>query len=382
MLSDEKKLQICEDIINSDVFSKAPKSSSLLRYLVKSTVAGNYLKEDIIDLEFFGENPNTNKTSPRIRVNVYNLRKKLEKYYLTEGRNSIWKICIDKGQYSVRFENQNIEKIKFSNINAKQILPYAFLAIVCIIFAVISIKPESPILWTSFFDNKKSNTLIIADFFGIQGQTITGDHGWTRDYTINSARDYYKYIDKNPQLKETTKPADYHYITSMGALATHNISELFFKNDSHFDIRFTSNTSIIDLKKGNLIFVGPHSNKNKFISLFNDSNPYFEIDGSRLYFDNHPTLPSKTFTTHYKSVDRDFSIVSRFKGPDNNDCFIFFSNHDIGVKATVEHFTNKDSLEVFKNKYMNNKQNFTSIYEVYGKERTNLGLKNILTVPF
>ena len=78
----------------------------------------------------------------------------------------------------------------------------------------------------------------------------------------------------------------------------------------------------------------------------------------------------------------DFSIISRFKGPQNNEYFLFFSNHDIGVKATVEKFTNKDSLEVFEKKYLKNHDNFTAIFKAHGRERTNLKVETLIVVPF
>lgn len=382
MLSKEKKLQICEEIINSEVFKKSPKSSALLKYLVKSTIEGNYLKEDIIDLEFFGEKPSYNKSSPRIRVNIYNLRKKIDKYYQTEGAKALWRLCIDKGQYSVSFKRQKLQKTTFNGIKTKHLLPYILLLAVVIFFVLKNLKPTPPNMWQAFFNNKKSTTLIIADVFGIQGKTITGGQGWTRDYNINSTKDYYDLIDKNPVLKVNTKPAAYYYVTSMGAKATHTISKLFHSYQSDFDVRLTSNTSVVDLKKGNLIFVGPYRNKHKFIALFNDSNPYFKIEENKLSLKNHPTIKDTILTTHYSKEDRDFSIVSKFKGPENNECFLFFSNHDIGVKATTEHFTNKDSLDIFYKKHLTNKENFTALYEVNGKERTNLGLKTIMVVPF
>lgn len=382
ILSKEKKLKLTEDIISSAIFKKAPKSSALLRYLVKSTLDGNYLKEDIIDLEFFGEKSDFDRTNPRIRVNVYNLRKKLDTYYETEGKKIIWKLCIDKGQYSVRFEKQDLGKTKFKDVKFKHVLPYILMMTLGVALIIKTIEPSPPELWQPFFKNHKQATLIIGDFYGMQGKTITGKEGWTRDYDINSTQEYYDYIAKYPELKDVTKPARYSYMTGMGAQATHDISKLFNTYGFDFDLRFSSNTSVADLKKGNLIYVGPSRTKNKFISLFNDSNPYFELKGEELQFKGHPNFQDTNFTTHFKGEDEDFAIISKFKGPSNNECFLFFSNHDIGVKATVEYFTNEDSLNVFNDKYLSGKQNFTAIFKAHGKERTNLGLKNIIVIPF
>ena len=382
MITKKEKEKLSEDIINSNVFKKSPKSSALLRYLVKASLAGDYLKEDIIDLEFFGDSRPSNKNNPRIRVNVYNLRKKIEQYYETEGRNSTWRLCIDKGQYSVRFELQNLNKPYLKKIKTKHVLPYLLLCIFTLVFIAKTAKPSPPNLWKSFFKNKKTTTLIIGDAFGIKGQTITGHEGWTRDYEINSTEDYYKFIETNKKLKEISKPANYKYITGMGAIATQSISKLFYNLDRDFEIQFSSNTSAKDLKKGNLIYVGQYSISPKLTSLFNDFNLYFKLDGKELTFKGHPTISSEKFYTDYNDDNQDFSIISKFKGPDNNECFLFFSNHGIGVKATIEYFTNREFLENFYKKNMKGKENFTAIYKVYGEDRTNMRFKSILVVPF
>jgi hypothetical protein len=382
MLSNEKKNALCEKIVESELFQKSPKSSALLKYLVKASIAGDFLKEDIIDLEFFGDKTIADKNSPRVRVNVYNLRKKLDEYYKKDGKEAEWKLLIDKGQYSVRFEKRSLEKKSFEKIKFKNVIPYLLLFALSIAFIFNNLKPEPPVLWQSFFENNKTTSLIIGDVFGIKGKTITGNEGWTRDFNINSVEDYYKFIEKNPELKENTKPANFKYMTGMGAVATQNMAKLFFDLKTNFDLRFYSNTSVEDLKNANIVYVGPHLNTNKITTLFNDFNPYFKIVGNQLTLSNHPKLSSKTYKTFFGEEDRDFSVISKFKGPNNNVCFIFMSNHDIGVKAAIENFTNKDFLKKFNDEQMAGKENFTAIYETYGNDRTNLGFKRMLVVPF
>ena len=106
MLSEIKKLEVTKRIITSKTFQKASTSSALLQYLVEADIADAFLKEDIIDIEFFRNKRATDKSNTRVRVSMYNLRKKLVDYYEKEGKNSEWKLIIDKGQYRVRFERQ------------------------------------------------------------------------------------------------------------------------------------------------------------------------------------------------------------------------------------------------------------------------------------
>ncbi|WP_111708213.1 helix-turn-helix domain-containing protein [Lutibacter citreus] len=381
MISEEKKLALTEEIIKSKVFQKSPKSSALLRFLVKANINGSFLKEDIIDLEFFGSKSSFDKTNPRVRVNIYNLRKKLTTYYNTIGTDKDWRIFIDKGQYSVRFEKQFTSKKILSNLKPKYVFPYILLFLFGLFIFFNNLKPTAHSLWKSFFQNNKPTTLVIGDAFGIIGKTITGSSGWTRDYNINNSEDYYKLLEEKPELKSITKPATYSYITEMGAQASYDLARLFAKYNSYFDIRYSSNTSMIDLKNVNSIYVGPVRNENKFISIFNNANPYFKIEDKKVTFSGHPTLPTKFLNLSTSGKESDIAIVSRIPGPQNTTQFIFFSDHGMGVMATIEYFTNKDSLKIFE-KQLKGKQNFTAIYKAIGKDRTNMDLKTLLVVPF
>lgn len=381
MISKEKKLELTNAITSSLVFQKSPKSSALLLYLVKANINNSFLKEDIIDHEFFGSKSNFDKTNPRVRVNIYNLRKKLKRYYETEGSETDWKIIIEKGQYSVQFEKQLIGKKFLSSIKLKNVLPYIITALVCVLFYIKSLAPTPSTLWEEFYTNKKTTTLYIGDAFGITGTTVTGGEGWTRDFNINNTEQYYKLIEQKPELREKTNPAHYSYITAMGAHASHNIAQLFQKYKSDFDIRFSSKITVADLKKGNTIYVGPIRNENKFISLFNNENPFFKIDNNKLIYSKDSKETTQEFAVNSNTESMDIAIVSRIPGPQNTAQFIFFSNHDMGVTATVEYFTNTDSLNVFE-KQLKGKYYFTAIYQAKGEDRTNLSLETLLVVPF
>jgi len=139
-------------------------------------------------------------------------------------------------------------------------------------------------------------------------------------------------------------------------------------------------STIADIKDGNSIYIGPLKNNNKFIHFFNEENPYFKIDGDKLLFSNHTSLQDTVLNLVSDGREADYSIVSKILGPDNSEQFIFFSNHDIGVRSTVEYFTNTDSIEDFTEKYLESKDNFTAIFLTKGVNRNNTDLELILAV--
>lgn len=382
MLSKEKKLEITDKIVTSNTFKNAPTSIAILRYLIKANLENRSLKESIIDIEFFGTKADSEKSNPRVRVTIYNLRNKLKSYYEKEGIDDIWQIKIDKGQYDVRYEKQEVQKriIKFPTI--KHALPY-FFAILFLFALIISQIPKSkPRLWKEFFRNGHKTNLFIGDAFGYGGKTVSGLSGWTRDFSINNLDEYYEMLEKHPKLKNSTNATDFNYSTRMAENATHDLTRFFTKYKQDFEIKYATQTSFSDIKKGNTIYVGRLKNQKDFIYLFNAANPYFKIQNKIIEFSNHKNIADTTIVANSKGIELDYTVVSRIPGPNNTEQFFFFSDHDIGVMASVEYFTNTDSIRSFTNKYLKTSPYFTAIYKTKGKERINLDVETVMVVPF
>jgi TolB-like protein len=95
-----------EAIFASEEFAAAPKMRSLLRYLVDATQAGDAerLKGYAIGVDVFERGVAFDPgTDPIVRVQAGRLRKLLETYYLTTGKDDPIRIEIPKGGYAVEF---------------------------------------------------------------------------------------------------------------------------------------------------------------------------------------------------------------------------------------------------------------------------------------
>ncbi|MGE0023856.1 MAG: hypothetical protein AB7S70_09525, partial [Hyphomicrobium sp.] len=91
-------------IFASEAFSSAPKMRSLLAYLVEATLAGDEerLKGYAIGVDVFERGHDFDPgTDPIVRVQAGRLRKLLEAYYSTSGRDDPIRIDIPKGAYTV-----------------------------------------------------------------------------------------------------------------------------------------------------------------------------------------------------------------------------------------------------------------------------------------
>ncbi|WP_052343125.1 hypothetical protein [Saccharicrinis fermentans] len=380
MLSINDKTRLIQQIINSKSFRKASTSSALLKYLLKAHLNGSYLKEDIIDLEFFGTKAKTDKSTTRVRVSMYNLRKKLDIFYDNEGKEENWRVWIDKGQYELRFEKRQKKfknKIKLFN---KHIVGYSLLIAISSSLIIMQLPPSKPQIWKRFINEE--TTLFIGDAFGMQGKTITGQTGFTRDYNINSIEEYYQLIETKPELKEHLHPAYYQYFTGMGAYAARDIALLLSPYNRRFDVKFDSNTSLDDIKSGNAIYAGPLLTNPKFISLFNDANNHFKVSKYMLEIRNIPGIKDTSIDISTAGKETDYAIVSKYPGPMGTEHFVFFSNHDMGVSATIEYFTQKDSLKNFSKQHLNHHKYFTALFKAHGRERTSLNLQLLWVFPF
>ncbi|MFD2033411.1 helix-turn-helix domain-containing protein [Belliella marina] len=380
-MDQSEKLRTLQHLLEHKLFSRSPSTSMLLKYLVKASIANKDLKENIISMELYGKDYADEKSAAHMRVNIYHLRKKLETYYSTDGKNDEIKLQIKKGQYQVEFVERSKDPQVIIRTRRKK--RYFFLSaglLMAIVLTFLSIYHKSIPIWQPFFSNEKPTTLFIGDFFGIMGPIATGSFGWNRDYDINNLQDYYNFLEENPDKKDVIFPANYPYVTGLAAVGTMNISRIFHSHSNDFDIRFTSQTSIKDISAVNSIYIGPVKNKNLFLDLFNDSNSKFKISQYTISYKDAAAERDTLINLSIEDGSKyEHAVVSRMKGPNGTEQFMFFSDHDIGVKATTEKFTNIDWVEnVFFKMTGEELEYFTAVFLVKGKERTSLELELLL----
>lgn len=93
-------------VLESAYFKKAPNQARLLTYLCERQFTGltDQPKEYQIAIEAFGRGPDFNTRADSIvRVEAYRLRKRLTKYYESDGASHRVRMLLDPGKYSVRF---------------------------------------------------------------------------------------------------------------------------------------------------------------------------------------------------------------------------------------------------------------------------------------
>jgi hypothetical protein len=94
--------ELLERIAASDRFKKSKRLRDLLLFLGERSLQDPYctLREQEIGVEVFGRSPDYDTSHDTlVRVHVSQLRKKLQDYFLTEGRKEPLVIEVPKGSY-------------------------------------------------------------------------------------------------------------------------------------------------------------------------------------------------------------------------------------------------------------------------------------------
>lgn len=102
-----------QGIKQSKTFQSAGIYVKLIDYLYTEFRHGRVPKETSIAIDVFNRGDDFDPSSDTIvRVHMHNLRKKLEHYYLTEGKNEPCRLRIPKGHYQLQFIQDTRNNVK------------------------------------------------------------------------------------------------------------------------------------------------------------------------------------------------------------------------------------------------------------------------------
>ncbi|GGZ67652.1 hypothetical protein [Algibacter mikhailovii] len=400
MISTAEKHQVLKSLIESHTFLKSTTSKVLLKYIIESSIENKDLNATNIALELFGSKYESEKSEATVRVNIYHLRNKLQKYYAAEGINDPIHIVIKRGQYKVSFYKKAKPKPKYSK-KSKVLAGLSTLTILALAAYLIFKLSYTPPIWHSFFNNDKETTLYLYDIFGYYGPTLFNKTGWHRDYEINSTADFYNEIKKQPDLMKDYSPGRNVYVNFLSAYSVNDLSRYFQKSDKEFKIHKFHNLTLQQLKEQNSLYIGPLRYENAFVEFFNLKSKRVklinQVSSNKIddvvYFDNQKVPYNEERNVKYKNTKKNIDttytlmsnghsyehvLVAKLIGDNNTSNLMFFSNHGFGATAAVEYFTNQDSIMSFYKKYLKNSEEFIALFYVNGKDRTSMNITQLL----
>lgn len=197
------------DKLSQSRYFTSAKDVELLRYLIESTHEGKNLKETIIAIEFFGKDATFDSGSDSIvRSNIYNLRKKLDAYYMDEGRDDAVRFIIPKGAYQVKFEMHkpvssasSVPESRVKNGNLLKIL-LTISVVLALVFAVLYFKSmpqkstsaiaEADPVWSYYVQSPNPVIIVLGDYFMMQNtKTQDNSYAFMRNPHINNQTDFF-----------------------------------------------------------------------------------------------------------------------------------------------------------------------------------------------
>ncbi|MHA1285687.1 MAG: helix-turn-helix domain-containing protein [Promethearchaeota archaeon] len=387
MIHRKTKIKIVNKILQSGEFRNSKLYQKLLKYLLNASLNNTPLKETTIAIDIFGKSANFNPSvDPKVRVYISNLRKKLEHYYLTEGKNERIIISIPKGQYKLKF----IETDKPRAFqNKKNLISYAFFIFTLIIIIILIFYPlnlnkdineefDSNPIWQEYFSQNKTSTLITCgDYFFLYQHVNNRKAGYfVRDPYINSLEDFRATLRDNPQFANKFVDADNTYL---GPNIIFSLIELFpILEKTHKEINFVlaSKLKTEDIGKNNIIYIGSFKTLYLLREILNRINISYKIFPPKITIYNDPTdsisfrlpIPSK------KKYKIDYSIIIKIKGPQNQTIMLLLGFYGVGIIGAVRTVTSLSSIEKVLKKYspsIRGKQlYFILIKQVEGVEQT------------
>jgi hypothetical protein len=377
------------NILKSNAFHGRELHLNLLNYLINASLEGKTPKEVTIAIDVFNKAADFNASdNTTVRVQMHNLRKKLELYYENEGALDPIRFYIPKGKYHVDFVPLTEQKHVSARWYFRQQMLWFLIFFIATTFFLIFdkffidhehfdvIEQNDPI-WGKFFNNSYPTSLVIGDYFSFnEWDNRRMEFRRIQDIHIHNFNEYQQYANANPD-----RPS---FKWSMGELPhpsifnAFDIQLVFLSFKQKFDLDFTTEIDINFTKNRNFIYLGDFLNlrvlKN-FIDMlpvkceqlpwFNGTIQYQQGDSLVILKSLHDIRVTKYIV--------DLGIAAKLPGQNNENYFIFAGiSYDSQVRIP-EAFSKRANLkQVEKNiidVYGSIPDYFVVVFEVKGFDR-------------
>lgn len=388
MISEQIK-ELSEKIIASKSFGNSTTYANLLRYLIRCTLENNIPKETTIATEIFGKKDFDPSQSTLIRVYVYNLRKKLSKYYQSEGTNESKSIKIPKGSYAVELVEKEVDIQKSSSPKKKLLLATACLLLLSLLtnFYFANLKVIKPLvdpngLWKSILESERPKMLVMGDLFLYnENDTLRNFNRTIRDPNINSLVAFEEFKTNNFTENLDIEALNYTHLILGSSQWIKKLSEIFYSINDNYAIRIISRFNPKQLQDYDLLVVGMHKTLGMFKNFYDNSAFEYDTENDVFLFKKNEEAiiykPSGDPDTYHT----DYALMAKVRGPNNNCIYIFSGIWDTGVTQSLKNFTDAKLLSAIETRMKSEFGDLPEYYEIFfevnGIDRMELSSKII-----
>jgi hypothetical protein len=300
-LSMDARWEVVQRVAASACFHRSPRLRELLLYICERAIQNRpeELREQLIGRGVFGRQADYNPAEDNIvRVEMRQLRKRLEEYFATEGKDEPNIVVIPKGAYLPIWEPRESLSVavvpRLTPID-RQHRTWRFWAAGAAIVVLIGVsiwlgnenrkmqqrlgatpKIDRAALWPLLFNNGQETSVVCADSSLVVAQTVLHRSVTLEEYL---SHDYTAKLANSDAAKSVLRSLPNWLFTDMTDVRL--VQRLSRLNADHWDkvsIRSARNTQIQDFKHGNSILLGS-IRSNPWDSLFQPvTNFRFEYD--------------------------------------------------------------------------------------------------------
>ncbi len=362
MQSSFSKFDAIDRLKQSEKFSNQDLQIKILEYLAKAEEEGKNIKSTTLAIDLLGKSDgaNTSVQDAFIRTKVMNLRKDLDLFYLTEGKEEEYKISIPKGAYRLLLSHRN----KKNNTTAIPIQttskrPRSFfmisvllvvISMICLVFSYVITQKKGDKLSSvvSLFLSKDSPLTIVVGSRGFYREYDTDLERYRfifdSDVALPSQKSKFKKLEETHKERQIINIADKFRHVDMPniLLATELLKEWWQWGQESFIKESTAVDNAFKIKNNSLFISKMESGDlYDFTVYFEDSRCKFQTgDMNTPIYISHFIMPDSTPIHFYQQGKRNVSqyfLLKKVIAPNDKSILFLLVSNDFARDYVFSH---------------------------------------------
>ncbi len=397
MIDIQHKKEILKQLLNSTEFADAETFQKLLQYLVDAAIKGRSPKEIDIAIDVFDKSRSFDPLQDTlVRVYIYKLRKKIDRYYKGAGKHDRVRLAIPKGHYHVEFIKRKTSFLQSEN--KFPLLLYipllAFFIITTGYFAFkyhslhsAGIGADNP-LWGDFLSDKDPIFIVLGDRFTFnENLEYLGRSRRIRDEYINSIEDLEAYHEQALTGNDTVGVPSHGNLPLSSPWCLFELLPFFSTNDIEFSIKLCSAIEWGDLSQNNMMYIGDFKSLRIFQHFFQNMTIKYRSLPDKIFITGSRSDTLKAFTKidttvgymhGYYVYREDYGIVAKLPSSNAKSILLFTGFSYISQVEMVKYFSHPESLGQLEQKFLQKfdkiPQYYEILFKVEGYRRTSLDI--------
>ncbi|MCF2950386.1 helix-turn-helix domain-containing protein [Paraglaciecola aquimarina] len=375
-LPSKQEAQAQLERINSSALGRSKNQQKLLEYLLNRELESkddghseSYIPKEIeIAIDVFGKSSDFNPTDDStVRVNISNLRKKLENYYSSKGIKETFVITIPIGGYRLVFKkNTEVNPVNTASASARKedkaltgyLKPTYVLVILLVVSIVVNLflgfydagstpklaktRAKTHLLWADLESSTKPIMVVLGDIYNFsEFEESLNRRRTILDTNVNSDDDLQQYLAKYPEASNITMGFRQKLVNKGSVIALKNIFNLI-DDKKRVNYRIASELTVYHLRTFDIIYLGPLNAMGILEEYFKGS--HFQVDKHNLVLANDDLTKRYSSPQNITESYIDYGLFAKVDGPRNNKIYIMSGFSDPSIMQVSWYMTNNTDL--------------------------------------